>query len=93
MLYHHYHHHQVIHVAIVVAGYNTSRDVVTLIKSILHYRQSPLHFHLMSDDIAEHILSTLFNTWQLPSGTIATIMIINEMFSYSEYKFLPGGTI
>ena len=68
----HHHHHQVIHVAMVAAGYNTSRDVVTLIKSILYYRQCPLHIHFMSDHIATHILSTLFNTWQLPSGTIAT---------------------
>lgn len=63
---------QVVNVAIVVAGYNASRDVVTLIKSILHYRQAPLQFHFISDHIATHILSTLFNTWQLPSGTMAT---------------------
>ena len=69
---------QAVHVAIVVAGYNSSRDVVTLIKSILHYRQSSLHFHFMSDHVATHILSTLFNTWQLPSGTIAT----NTLYIY-----------
>ena len=69
---------QVVHVAMVVAGYNTSRDVVTLIKSILHYRQSPLHFHLISDHVATRILSTLFNTWQLPSGTMAT----NTLYTY-----------
>lgn len=62
---------EVVHVAMVVAGYNTSRDVVTLIKSILHYRQSPLHFHLISDHVATGILSTLFNTWQLPSVNVS----------------------
>ncbi|XP_065909688.1 xylosyl- and glucuronyltransferase LARGE2s-like [Dysidea avara] len=58
---------QVIHIAIVVAGYNTSRDVVVLIKSILFYRRSPLHFHFITDQIARHILNTLFHSWQLPS--------------------------
>ena len=63
---------QIVHVAMVVAGYNASRDVVTLLKSILHYRTSPLYFHFITDSIASHILSTLFNTWQLLYGRVAT---------------------
>lgn len=55
-----------IQVAIVCAGYNSSRSVVTLIKSILFYRKNPLHFHFISDDIAHSILSTLFTTWSVP---------------------------
>uniref|UniRef100_A0A8C9J929 LARGE xylosyl- and glucuronyltransferase 1 n=1 Tax=Panthera tigris altaica TaxID=74533 RepID=A0A8C9J929_PANTA len=54
---------ETIHVAIVCAGYNASRDVVTLVKSVLFHRRNPLHFHLIADSIAEQILATLFQTW------------------------------
>lgn len=57
----------VIQVAIVCAGYNSSRSVVTLIKSILFYRKNnPLHFHFISDAVAQSILQTLFTTWSIP---------------------------
>ena len=59
---------QVIHVAIVCAGHNSTRDVVTLIKSVLFYRKNPLHFHFISDNMAKLILETLFNTWNLNGG-------------------------
>ncbi|KAL3842467.1 hypothetical protein ACJMK2_020489 [Sinanodonta woodiana] len=56
---------EVIHVAIVCAGHNSTRDVVTLIKSILFYKKNPLHFHFISDSMAQLILETLFKTWML----------------------------
>lgn len=57
---------EVIQVAIVCAGYNSSRSIVTLIKSILFYRKNPLHFHFITDSVAQSILSTLFRTWAVP---------------------------
>ena len=62
---------EVIHIAIVAAGYNTSRTVVTLLKSILFYRHNPLHFHFISDHNARHTLGTLFETWRLPAVNIS----------------------
>ena len=59
---------QTIHIAVVCAGHSASRQVVTLIKSILFYRHNPVHFHFISDSAAELILSTLFQTWKLPEG-------------------------
>ncbi|OXB72955.1 UNVERIFIED_CONTAM: hypothetical protein H355_006495 [Colinus virginianus] len=59
-----------IHVAIVCAGYNASRDVVTLVKSVLFHRRNPLHFHLIADAIAKQILATLFQTWMVPAVRI-----------------------
>ncbi|XP_005089411.2 LARGE xylosyl- and glucuronyltransferase 1 [Aplysia californica] len=56
---------EVIHVAIVCAGHNATRDVVTLIKSILFYRRNPLHFHFLSDPLTETILRKLFQTWSV----------------------------
>ncbi|KAM6464431.1 xylosyl- and glucuronyltransferase LARGE2 isoform 2-T8 [Liasis olivaceus] len=58
---------ELLHVAIVCAGYNASRDVVTLVKSILFHRKNPLHFHLITDSVARQILQTLFQTWMVPS--------------------------
>uniref|UniRef100_A0A8C8RIC4 LARGE xylosyl- and glucuronyltransferase 2 n=1 Tax=Pelusios castaneus TaxID=367368 RepID=A0A8C8RIC4_9SAUR len=58
---------ELLHVAIVCAGHNASRDVVTLVKSILFHRKNPLHFHLITDLVAQQILQTLFQSWMVPS--------------------------
>uniref|UniRef100_A0A8C5C3Y2 LARGE xylosyl- and glucuronyltransferase 1 n=1 Tax=Gadus morhua TaxID=8049 RepID=A0A8C5C3Y2_GADMO len=58
---------ETIHVAIVCAGYNASRDVVTLVKSVLFHRRNPLHFHFITDAIAQQILASLFHTWMVPA--------------------------
>ncbi|OPL20344.1 glycosyltransferase-like large2 protein, partial [Mytilus galloprovincialis] len=57
---------EVIHIAIVCAGHSATRSVVTLIKSVLFYRKNPLHFHFISDHIAQLILTQLFETWNVP---------------------------
>ncbi|XP_073514949.1 xylosyl- and glucuronyltransferase LARGE2 isoform X1 [Phyllobates terribilis] len=62
---------ELIHVAIVCAGHNSSRDVVTLVKSILFHRRNPLHFHLITDSVAQRILGHLFKTWMVPSLQIS----------------------
>ena len=59
---------QVIHIAVVCAGHSASQQVVTLIKSILFHRRNPLHFHFISDAIAEKILTVLFKTWEITAG-------------------------
>ncbi|MEQ2263685.1 LARGE xylosyl- and glucuronyltransferase 2, partial [Xenotaenia resolanae] len=56
-----------IHVACVCAGHNASRDVVTLVKSVLFHRRNPLHFHFITDTVASRILSSLFQSWMVPS--------------------------
>ncbi|EDO48661.1 predicted protein [Nematostella vectensis] len=58
---------EVIHIAVVCAGHSASRQAVTLIKSLLFYRHNPLHFHFVSDSVAELILGTLFRTWGVPA--------------------------
>lgn len=62
---------ETVHVAMVAAGCGTARTVVTLVKSILFYRLTPLHFHFISDSAASHVLSTVFKTWQLPSVNVS----------------------
>lgn len=62
---------QVLHIAIVCAGFKDSQRVVTLIKSILFYRKHPLHFHFVSDIPAQLVLKTLFETWRLQQVLIS----------------------
>uniref|UniRef100_A0A8C9NZU3 LARGE xylosyl- and glucuronyltransferase 2 n=1 Tax=Spermophilus dauricus TaxID=99837 RepID=A0A8C9NZU3_SPEDA len=47
---------ELLHVAIVCAGHNSSREVITLVKSLLFYRKNPLHLHLVTDAVARNIL-------------------------------------
>lgn len=51
---------QTIHVAIVCAGYNASRDVVTLVKSVLFHRYSSWsHLSLSSNQYSSDLYSIL----------------------------------
>lgn len=58
---------EVIHIAIVCAGYNATRSVVTVIKSILFYRKNPLSFYFISDEVGQKVLRNLFDSWQVPA--------------------------
>lgn len=62
---------ELIHVACVCAGHNASRDVVTLVKSVLFHRRNPLHFHFITDTVAHQILSSLFRSWMVPSVQVS----------------------
>ncbi|RXM28868.1 Glycosyltransferase-like protein LARGE2 [Acipenser ruthenus] len=62
---------ELLHVACVCAGHNASRDVVTLVKSILFHRKNPLHFHFITDAVAHEILSSLFQSWMVPSVQVS----------------------
>ena len=53
---------QTIHVAFVV---NNSNHLTILLKSLLLYRNCPLHFHFLTNATDHLILETLLNTWQL----------------------------
>ncbi|XP_043961051.1 LARGE xylosyl- and glucuronyltransferase 2 [Gambusia affinis] len=62
---------ELIHVACVCAGHNASRDVVTLVKSVLFHRRNPLHFHFITDSVASRILGSLFRSWMVPSVQVS----------------------
>ena len=55
-----------VHIAFVVAGTKAVRDFTAVMKSLLFHRHSPLHFHFISDDVAQSILRVLLETWDLP---------------------------
>ncbi|XP_036747769.2 xylosyl- and glucuronyltransferase LARGE2 isoform X2 [Manis pentadactyla] len=84
---------ELLHVAIVCAGHNSSREVVTLVKSMLFYRKNPLHLHLVTDAVARNILETLFHTWMVPAIWTQISWIPNKHYSglYGLMKLvLPG---
>lgn len=62
---------ELVHVAIVCAGYNSSREAMTLIKSLLYHRSVLLHIHFIVDPPAKKILGTLFRTWNVPDLTVS----------------------
>lgn len=78
---------EVLHVAIVCAGYNASRSVVTLVKSVLFYRKNPLHFHFVSDSVAHTILQTLFRTWNVPAVEVSFYLADNLQ---GEVSWIPN---
>ncbi|KAI4501740.1 hypothetical protein M0802_003075 [Mischocyttarus mexicanus] len=62
---------ELVQIAMVCAGYNSTFSLVTVVKSILYHRTKPLHFHLIVDEIAKRTLITLFKTWDLPSVQVS----------------------
>nr|XP_002128775.1 LARGE xylosyl- and glucuronyltransferase 2-like [Ciona intestinalis] len=60
-----------VHICIVCAGYTASRQVVTLIKSLLFYRTSKLHVHFIVNGVSRTILRNLFQTWDIPHFVVS----------------------
>lgn len=52
----------------ICSGYNSTRSLITVIKSVLFYRSKPLHIHIIVDQISERSLQMLFSTWKIPDG-------------------------
>ncbi|KAF2358193.1 Glycosyl transferase family 8 [Trinorchestia longiramus] len=79
---------KVLHLAIVCAGYNSSRLVVTLLKSVLFFRHNPLHFHFIVDDEARVVLHTLLTSWNVPHVSVSfyDIVPLTELVSWVPNK-------
>lgn len=54
-----------IHLALVVGGFNSTRNLYVLLKSILFYRTDILYLHLFVDNTSLKILSELFVSWNV----------------------------
>ncbi|XP_047998771.1 xylosyl- and glucuronyltransferase LARGE1-like [Leguminivora glycinivorella] len=62
---------ETIHVALVCMS-KCPRIVSPMLKSLLHHRQNPVHFHLIVDVVSEHTTRHLFETWDLPDVQYTT---------------------
>lgn len=58
-------HCEEVHIAIVCGGFNSTRNLYVLLKSILFYRTDAIHLHLFVDYVSQTILKELFSTWQV----------------------------
>lgn len=63
---------ETVHVALVCMG-KCSRNITPMLKSLLHHRQNPLHFHVIVDNMSEQTIGTLFDMWDLPDGNLIII--------------------
>ena len=55
-----------VHIVMVVSSYGESRTSFLAIKSILMYRQTKIHFHFITDSIAQTILGPMMSSWLIP---------------------------
>ncbi|KFP43299.1 Glycosyltransferase-like LARGE2, partial [Chlamydotis macqueenii] len=87
---------QLLHVAIVCAGHNASRDVVTLVKSILFHRKNPLHFHFITDSVAHQswmvpsVHVSFYNADDLKAGTCSPLALSHPKVSWIPNKHYSG---
>ena len=56
------------HLVLQCTGADYTRESIFLLKTILHFRKSPLHLHILADAIGNSTVSLLLDTWQLPAG-------------------------
>ncbi|CAH1634869.1 unnamed protein product [Spodoptera littoralis] len=56
---------ETVHIALVCMG-KCSRQITPMIKSLMHHRQNPIHFHFVVDTNSHRTINTLFDTWDLP---------------------------
>ncbi|KHN88693.1 Glycosyltransferase-like protein LARGE2 [Toxocara canis] len=78
---------EVLQVAIVCAGYESSFRSVTLVKSLLYHRRQAIKMHFVVDDVAAQILPTLFDTWQLPS---VEVLFYNSTSFINRVSWIPN---
>ncbi|XP_073954338.1 xylosyl- and glucuronyltransferase LARGE1-like isoform X1 [Choristoneura fumiferana] len=69
---------ETIHVALVCMG-KCPRLVTPMLKSLLHHRQNPVHFHLIADAASQHTISRIFETWDLPDVKYTTYNAQNSL--------------
>ena len=66
-----------LHIGVVVTNHSSCSKASLLVKSILMYCHSPIHFHFITDSDSMTILETLIDSWELP--------FVNTSFYTLEY--------
>ncbi|XP_047027691.1 xylosyl- and glucuronyltransferase LARGE2s-like [Helicoverpa zea] len=56
---------ETVHIALVCMG-KCTRQITPMIKSLMHHRQNPIHFHFVVDSRSHVTINKLFDTWDLP---------------------------
>lgn len=71
---------EIIHISLICMN-KCAQQLIPMIKSLLHHRQNPLHFHFIVDSVSERTISELFSTWDLPDGMFYILYLLN-FFTY-----------
>ncbi len=78
---------EVVHIAMVISDSGIIQRVLFRVKSILFYRQNPLHFHFLLYPRSKEIVSTIFKTWQLPEVNVSFYSLSNAI---DATKWMPN---
>ena len=79
---------QTVHIAFVVGGYNATRGLAAILKSILFHRHNPLHLHIIVDSPAKLIVDELMKTWMLPSLKYTLYPLTDDLIE--EVEWIPN---
>lgn len=77
----------IIHIAMVCAGFDSNRGLYVLLKSILFHRKDPIHLHLMVDKESQFILAKLFETSRFPG---LNVTFYNATQYESDISWIPN---
>ncbi|CAB3225466.1 unnamed protein product [Arctia plantaginis] len=77
---------ETVDIALVCMG-KCTRLITPMLKSLLHHRQNPLHFHFVVDSTSQHAISVLFDTWDLPD---VKYTCYNAQSKLSEVQWIPN---
>ncbi|XP_041969668.1 LARGE xylosyl- and glucuronyltransferase 2-like [Aricia agestis] len=77
---------ETVHVSLVCMG-KCMRLITPMLKSILHHRQNPIHFHFIVDAPSQHTINKLFDTWDLPD---VKYTCYDAQRSLSEVRWIPN---
>ncbi|CAK1542703.1 unnamed protein product [Leptosia nina] len=77
---------ETVHIALVCMG-KCSRNITPMLKSLLHHRQNPLHFHVIVDNMSSHTIGTLFDSWDLPD---VKYTCYNAQSRLAEVRWIPN---
>ena len=64
-----------IHVGFMLVGVNHVRSSMAMLKSLLFHRSSKLVLHIITDQMTQHAITTLFDSWAIPDLLVRTYTI------------------
>ncbi|XP_045453796.1 LARGE xylosyl- and glucuronyltransferase 2-like [Melitaea cinxia] len=77
---------ETVHIALVCMG-KCTRIITPMLKSLLHHRQTQVHFHFIVGSGSMHTINKLFETWDIPDVKYTCYDSQNRL---SEVRWIPN---
>ncbi|XP_047539098.1 xylosyl- and glucuronyltransferase LARGE2s-like [Vanessa atalanta] len=77
---------ETVHIALVCMG-KCTRIITPMLKSLLHHRQNPVHFHFIVGSGSAQTITKLFDSWDLPDVKYTCYNTENRL---SEVRWIPN---